>query len=56
MLVWVFFTVRIVPTLKRKNARESCESSFIRSKIRTIARETAFQIALGNHSERLVYV
>ena len=37
---------------KKKNAqRESCELSFIGGKMRTIAQETAFQIALRNCSK-----
>ena len=40
-------------TEKKKAQRESCELSFIWGKMRTIARETASQIALRNCSEEV---
>ena len=44
----------MVSTLKKKKAQpESCKLSFIWGKMRTAARETAFQIALRNCSKEV---
>lgn len=44
--------MKILSTEKKQKAQcESCELSFVWSKMRTIAQETAFQMALGNCSK-----
>ena len=52
----VFYASHLTPggcRLKKNVQRESCELSFIWGKMRTIAWETAFRIALRNCSKEV---